>query len=86
MLFSFLADSGWKREFLGIGSDKLRKLTTLRRTEVTLAPALVHSGCQRTAGGAAHTTEICSSRLWRLEARRPGTTGLVPPEASLPGV
>lgn len=41
MLFSFLADSGWKREFLGIGSDKLRKLTTLQRTEVTLAPALV---------------------------------------------
>ena len=74
MLFFLPAEDGWRREFQGIGSDKLRKPVTLQRTEVTLAPASVRSGCQRTKTG--------QLKQWRSSPHGPGGWR---PEAQAPG-
>ena len=49
--FFLPAEDGWRQGFQGVGSDKLRNPVTLQRTEVTLAPVSVCSGCRRTKMG-----------------------------------
>ena len=74
MLFFLPAEDGWRWEFQGTGSDKLRKPVTLQRTEVTLAPALALSGCQRTKTGQLKQRRSSPHGPggWRPEAQAPG--------------
>lgn len=82
--FFLPAEDGWRQGFQGVGSDKLRNPVTLQRTEVTLAPVSVRSGCQRTKmgwlkqrGSSPHGLEAGGLRSRCLE--------LVPAETTLPG-